>query len=171
MKSKIFLAIVGALLSTGSNAQTKFSEGISKVKGEQFKIEYTGLDRDLIVVYNVKSKHADGGPISDNPNAFPLKQEDIHFDVPAARAVIQKVLKPKNVMLHQNEEFVNVGITFERSGRISDIGYGLKKGTVISLEEIAEIDALIRKSITASFTVSTSKDYKFLIYDLGNITF
>ena len=85
-------------------------------------------------MYNVKSKHADGGPISDNPNALPLRRKDIHFDVTATNAIIQEVLKPKIGMLHQNEEFVNVGITFERSGKISDIGYGLKPNTLISLE-------------------------------------
>jgi hypothetical protein len=52
------------------------------------------------VVNNVKSKYAQGVKASDKPLPLPLKREDIHFDVPAANAIIQQVLKPKYNKLH-----------------------------------------------------------------------
>ena len=171
LKNQIFLTILGVLLTTGCYAQNKYSEGISKAKGEQFQITYTGLDNDLIVISNVKNKYAKGGPVSDNPNALPFRREDIHIDVPAANAIIQQVLKPKNEKLHQNEDFVNVLFRFERSGKLSDISFGLKPNTLISLEDIAEIDARLRGIISATYTGKAYKDHKTFMYSLGMIRF
>jgi len=171
MKTPISLIILGLLISTGCYAQNKFPEGISKVKNEQFQVEYTGIENELILVYNVKSRYTKGGSLSDNPLVLPFSQDDIHFDITAANAIIQKVLKPKNEKLHQNEDFVHVIFKFEQSGKLTDISYGFKKGTLISLEDIAEIDARLRKNITASFTGKAYKDYKFLIYYLRQIRF
>jgi len=171
MKTQLILLILGLLISAGCYAQNKYPDGISKVKGEQFQISYTGLNKDLIVVYNLKSKYTKGGPVSDNPNAFPFRQEDIHFDVPAAKAIIQQVLKLKLEKLRQNEDFINIGFTFEPSGKLTDIGYGVKKGTLISLKDIAEIDARFRSTTRATYTGTTYKDYKVLMYSLGTTWF
>jgi len=167
MKTQLFLIILGVLISTGCYAQNKYSEGISKVKGEQFQVSYTGLDKDVIVVYNLKNKYTKGIPLTDNPNALPLRREDIHFDVPAAKAIIQGVLKPKKEQLRQNENIISVQLIFERSGELSDIAYGLKRNTLISLKDIAEIDARFRSTISATYTGTAYKDYKVLTYSLG----
>ena len=171
MKTHLILITFGILIGTGCYAQNKFPEGLSEVKNEQFQITYTGLNKDLIVVYNVKGKHAKGGPASEKLYPLPYKREDIHFDKSAAYAIIQNVFNLKKEKLHQNDDFVTIGIEFEGSGRISDIDYGMKKGTLISLADIAEIDARLRKSITATFTGEVYKEYKFLRYSLGMIEF
>ncbi|NEU10161.1 hypothetical protein GZH53_17690 [Flavihumibacter sp. R14] len=171
MRIQLFFITLGSLISVGCYAQNMFKEGVSKVKNEQFKIEYAGLDNDMIVIYNLKSKHAKGGPVSDNPLAAPLKREDFHFDRSAAYAIIQGIVKAKLENLRKNEDFVQVILTFEKSGKLTDIGYGLKKTTLVSLGEIAEIDARLRDSIVATFTGNTYKEYNFLIYSLGIIKF
>jgi len=171
MKKQLFLLILSLLISTGCYAQNKFPEGISKVRGEQFQVSHTGLNNDRIVVYNVKGKHTKGGPVSDNPNALPYEREDIHFDIPAAKAIIREVLKLKTKELRQNEDFPLVILQFEQSGKLTDISYGFKKGTLISLEDIAEIDARLRRTIKATYTGITYKDYKILMYSLDIIRF
>jgi len=168
MKTQLFLIILGLLISAECYAQNKYPEGISKVKGEQFQISYTGMEKDLIVVYNVRSKYAEGGPKSDNP---PPKREDIHFDVPAAKAIIQQVLELKYEKLHQNEDFVNVQLIFERSGKLTGISYGLKKNTLITLEDVAEIDTRLRKTVIATYTGRDIKDHKIFLYSLGMFRF
>jgi len=171
MKKQLFLLILSLLISTGCYAQNKFPEGISKVKGEQFQVSHTGLNNDRIVVYNVKSKYAKGAVITDNPNALRLKREDIHFDITAANAIIREVLKPKAKKLRQNEDFPLVIFKFERTGKLTDISYGLKKNTLINLKDIAEIDTRLRRTIRATYTGITYKDYKVLMYSLGIIQF
>lgn len=170
MKNKlIFLILV--VLSTGCYAQNKYLEGLSKVNGEQFQITYSGPDNDFIVVYNVKSKYSKRVTASDNPRAQLVKREDFHFDKPAVKAIIQQVLKTKKQKLDQNEDFVHIEFVFEPSGKLADISYGVEKRTLISLDDLAEIDARLRKSINATFTGNAFKDYKFLSYSYGTIRF
>jgi hypothetical protein len=171
MKTLLIILTLGTLTCAGCYAQNKFPEGVSTVKNEQFKIEYTDWDKDFIVVYNVKSRHTKAGPESDDSFAPPIKRDDIHFDKTAPYTIIQKVLKPRLEKLHKNEDFVHIILVFEKSGKLSDVSYGLKKSTLISLEEIAEIDTRLRNSIVAAFTGDDYKKYKFIIYRLGTISF
>jgi len=171
MKNQLILIILGLLISTGCYVQNKYPEGVSKVRGEQFKIEYTGLENDRIVVYNLKGKLAQGEPISDKPYALRLKREDIHFDITAAKTIIREILKPKAKELRQSEDFPLVILHFERTGKLTDISYGFKKGTLVSLKDIAKIDARLRRTIRATYTGITYKDYKLLMYSLGIIQF
>lgn len=124
MKNQLFTIVLGVLIITGCYAQNKYSEGISKANGERFQITFTWPDKDLMVISNVKNKYEKGGSGSDNPNALPMRREDIHFDVPAARAIIQQVLKPRYKELNKCEGFLYVGLIFESSGKLSDISFG-----------------------------------------------
>ena len=171
MKNQLFTIALGVLIISGCYAQNKYSEGISKANGERFQITYTWPDKDLMVISNVKNKYEKGGPGSDNPNALPMRREDIHFDVPAAKAIIQQVLKPKYENLHKNEDFVHVDLIFESSGELSDITFGVMKNTLVSLEDLAEIDARLRNTLSATYTGREFKDHKIFIYNLGSTFF
>lgn len=158
------------VLASGCNAQNKYPKGVSNVNGETFQISYTGPDNDFIVVYNVKSKYS-GVAASDNPHALLVKREDIHFDVSAVKAIIQQAFKTKKEKLHSNKDFLHIEFNFERSGKLSDISYGVEKKTLISMEDLANIDTRLREVIRATFTGNAFNDYKYLSYSFGTIRF
>ena len=171
MKKSLILIILSVLITTGCYAQNKYPQGISKIKGEQFRISNSGLENDLIVVCNLKNKYALGGPNPENPNAPEYKREDIHFDVPAAKAIIHMVLQGKKEKLQQNEDFVHVDLIFKRSGKLSDVAYAVKKNTLITLADIAEIDAQLRNTLRATFTGNAYKEHRIFNYDFGSVRF
>ncbi|NEU09411.1 hypothetical protein GZH53_13885 [Flavihumibacter sp. R14] len=91
--------------------------------------------------------------------------------MPAAKAIIQKVLQGKKEKLQQNEDYVHVDLIFERSGKLSDITYAVKKNTLITLADLAEIDAQLRFTLGATFTGNAYKEHKIFNYDFGSVRF
>jgi hypothetical protein len=171
MKNIIILASI-TFFYIQSSAQTRLTPGEIKGKHDTF-IVYE-LDSSLMMdtikrigVNSKSNKYSKGIPYPKIKHPLPINQNtDIHVDKNAVRQIINEVLNVKLGALKRNKENIDVAFDFYPNGAIADVGYTLRKNTVITLQDIEEVDQRLRSTIKATFTGRAYLQYEAIYYPI-----
>ena len=162
------------------SAQTKLTPGEIKGKHDTFIIKQ--IDQSLmmdtikrIVVYSKSNLYNNGIPYSkvEKDRSFlPMNpKRDMHVNNDAIKQIVYNVLNNKLDALKHNKEIMNIILKFHPDGQITDIGLGLHENTLITLQEIEDIDRQLRVNIKATFTGKQYLQYIAINYDVPGIIF
>ncbi|WP_179414249.1 hypothetical protein HDF19_16055 [Mucilaginibacter sp. E4BP6] len=174
---KIILTIALLIIFIKCSAQTKLTPGEIQGKHDTFivnKLSYHDSVR-YIDIYSKSNKYNNGIPYTKeekNRTFVPMDfRKDLHVDKDAAKQIIYTILSDKLAALKNNKETMSVLVEFETDGKITDISFTLKEDTLVSLEDIEQIDYSLRKNITATFTGENYKHYIAINYNFPVIIF
>jgi hypothetical protein len=178
MKKIIFFLLIWFALSKCS-AQTRLIPGEIKGKHDTFIIQKYPKPFDTInniVISSKKNKYNNGIPYTaaEKSGKFvPMHlKTDIQVDNGAIKQIVFAVLGEKLNSLKNNKEVMSYILYFKHDGQISDISFGLHKNTLITLQEIEEIDRRLRTTVKATFTGKAYLQYEVVNYNIApQITF
>ncbi len=89
---------------------------------------------------------------------------DMHVNVDEIKPIVYGVLDGKIKRLKQNKERIEFDLIFKPNGEIVDITFFLNENTLISAQEIEEIDTQLRSKIKATFTGKQYVNYEVIRY-------
>lgn len=148
-------------------AQTKLLPG--KLKGKYHSYIVSKIPKNIgdtgkfIGIENKVNKYPTGIPYSveEKKRTFlPMDpKKDIHVDNNIIKQVVLSVLNYKLEALKKNKETLSIIFVFEPSGKLTDIGFFPKEKTIISLEDIENIDTKLRQTVKVTFTGTQYKYY------------
>ena len=167
MKKIIFLLLI-CFICIQSSAQTRLIPGELKGKQDTFIIQKLDEPWDTIkyiIVSSKSNKYSQGIPRPKVRHLLPVNQNmDIHVDKNAVKQIIDEVLSQKLAALHKGKEKIDVAFDFHPNGELTDISYGLRENTLITLQDIEEIDQRLRSAIRATFTGRAYLQYEAIYY-------
>lgn len=176
MKIFITSAII-SLIVWHCNAQQKIIPGEIKGSTDTFivsKVQQFDSAKH-IGIYSKSNKYNKGIPYSraEKSGAFlPMNPKtDIHVDNNAIKQIIFDVLNKKLEALHDNKEHINLILKFEPTGKMTDIIFDIKDGSLINIQEIEKIDHQLRAKVKATFTGKQYLQYVAINYYPPNISF
>jgi len=146
------------------SAQTRLMPGILKGKHDTFVVEKLKLADSLIVVYSKGNKYVNGLPRPKVPHFLPMGRFDVHVDNNAIKQLIYSALKTKLADLKKNKESIITNFDFYPNGQISDISFGLHENTLVTLQDIEDIDQKLRVTVKATFTGKAYLQYEAIYY-------
>jgi hypothetical protein len=143
------------------SAQTRLTTG--KIKGKHATFIVYQLQSSLMMdtikrigVDSKNNKYNNGIPYSKaekDRRFLPMNpKKDIHINNDAIKQIILGVLGNKLDAMKRNKEEMSLILKFEPDGKLTDIGFTLHENTLISIQNIEEIDHQLRASIKATFT-------------------
>jgi len=175
---KITISLSISLVFTLCSAQARLTPGELKGKLGTFIIKKLDEPFDTtkhIVVYSKSNKYNNGVPYSKaekDPQFLPMNpKKDTHVNNEAINQIVYSVLNKKLDALKRNKEQMNLIFDFEPDGKLTDISFGLNENTLITLQDIEEIDRQLRASIKATFTGKQYLRYIAISYYVPSITF
>ena len=153
-------------------AQTRLLAGEVKSNNKTFivhKIKPMLSDTEKIIsVYSKSNKYNNGIPYSKaekDPRFLPMNQvTDMHVNVDEIKPLVYGVLGDKIRRLKQNKESIEFDLIFKPNGEIVDMTFFLNENTLISAQEIEEIDTQLRNKIKATFTGKQYLNYEAIPY-------
>jgi len=174
MKKIIYFLIISATCITCA-AQTRLTPGEIKGKHETFTIHlFKSMTTDtqkLLVVYSKSNKYNKGIPRAKNPNAIPYNPKtDVHVNNDSIRSIIYRVLNNIDE-LKKNKEEMGLIFAFELNGDLTQITFSLHGNTLITLQQIEEIDKQLRANVKASFTGKWYSQFPVIDYHPPKIIF
>lgn len=89
---------------------------------------------------------------------------DIHIDFDQIKQIAYNVLKPKWKDLKNNSEKMNILLVLKQDGSMWDVSFGLNENTLVTAEEIEQIDSKIRSGVRATFTGKRYLQYEAISY-------
>jgi hypothetical protein len=180
MKKIIFFLLI-SFIYIQCSAQTRLIPGEMKGKDETFiidKIQQFASDKIAqIGVYSKGNKYNSGIPYSKaqielGRRFLPINpKRDVHVNNAAVKQIVYGVLSKQLDALKQNREDIDFLFVFEPNGTLVDISYILPENTLISLQDIEEIDLLLRANIKATFTGKQYLQYIAINYHPPIIVF
>ena len=165
MKTLIYFLL--SFIYVGARAQTPIKIGKIKAKHEIFIIhelrKLAGNDSPKIVVYSESNKYNNGMPQPKNEKySMLINPQDLHMDVNLVKPIVFEVLSNKLQQLKANKETLVIIMNFTTQGEACDVSFSMKKNTVISIEDIEEIDSRLRKTIHMTFIGQQYKNHEVL---------
>ena len=155
MKTFIYILLAFFSVSTCS-AQTRLSPGRINAKHGTFIInkhdKRSFETHTKIVIYSESNKYNNGLPRPRTHNAIPINPKDIHENIDDVKPIVYGILNKKLDALKQAHEEMYILINFKTTGEVADIVFSLNENTVVTLEEIEEIDLKLRANIKVTFT-------------------
>jgi hypothetical protein len=179
MKKLIFIFLIGCFIIPCS-AQTRLVAGEMKAKHDTFIVKE--IDSKLlmdsikrIVVYSKSNLYNKGIPYSEaekNRRFLPMNpKKDTHVDNGAVKQIVYNVLNNKLSALKKNAETMDLILVFHPDGKLTDVAFGLRENTLVTLQDIEEIDRRLRTEIKASFTGKQYAYYIAINYYIPTIIF
>ncbi|WP_316843886.1 hypothetical protein [Pedobacter psychrodurus] len=170
MKNRIYL-ILFLFFGTSYPAQSQLKPGKYNIDNGEFvvkKYDYPGQIR-----YSVRKlgKYEKGNPVPKDPNAIPVRTNEIHFDISKIKALTTEKLGAKLASFKKNEAVISIFLSFEQNGNVASISYILKNVNEITVNEISQIDKKIRNNIIAKFSGTGYLNFPVINYPAIYIRF
>ncbi|MDB5116297.1 MAG: hypothetical protein JWQ79_1789 [Mucilaginibacter sp.] len=151
------------LLYLQCSAQTKLVAGEFKGRHETVVVKnamsFNSVDH--IFVY-LKSNHYINGNPHPKKRPVPMRPKDLQINTEEIKPIVTKVLASKLLQLKQNKEEMNVQFMFNTKGAVIDVYFNLHANTLITVEDIEEIDKLLKNNVKASFTGIDYRNYEVI---------
>jgi len=175
MKNIIYSLLISVTCITCS-AQTRLTPGEIKGKHETFIIKLIQpLPNDtqkLWVVSSKSNKYNNGIHSPQNRILIPMdEKKDVHVNNDTIKLIIYQILNNKLNALKTNKDVVGLIFIFKPNGRLTDIVFSMHSNTLITLQEIEEIDKQLRAHIKATFTRKYYLQYEAINYYPPDIIF
>ncbi len=163
---KIIILLLICFIKLQSSAQTRLMPGEMKGKHDTFIIhKLKPFDSvNYIVVYSKGNKYNNGIPSPKVPHFIPMSYLDTHVDNKTIKQIVYTVLNKKLAALKQNKETMTTNFDFYPNGQICDASFGLHENTLITLQDIEEIDQELRATLKATFTGKQYLQYEVIYY-------
>jgi hypothetical protein len=178
MKERIIYCLFISVLFISCKAQKPLRTGIVNYKDKAFKIYTSGVNASGKIIHYFGIQEKDGKYIDSlPPNAkpyywlIPIEKNEVVFDEQRITEIVKEVLKDKLNKLHQQEEYLGIRFYFDKDGSIGMISMLAKNPTIISVKEIYQIQANLKKEIKATFKGNAWKDYGVIKRELPDIRF
>ena len=113
-----------------------------------------------IIVSAASNKYDKGIPYPKKPIPFPINPRDIHVNKQDVKPIIYNVLYNDPSNLRRNKEIIDIDFIFKPNGEVTDIVFGLRENTLITIQEIEDIDQQLRANIKATFTGTRQLQYE-----------
>jgi hypothetical protein len=163
MKNLIY-CIPLCLLYIQCSAQKPIALG--EVKGKQTTFVVNELkpfnSEKNIIIYSKNNKYNNGVPYPKNPSLPPLPLRYVTVNKADVKPIVYDILKQKIDLLQRNKETIAVHVLFKTTGEVADISFTLHENTLITIQEIEEIDKQLRSKIKASFTGKQYFEYEVI---------
>lgn len=164
---KLFCVVISVLIVINCKAQKRLEAGKVTVKNHTFSVTaYQSVVKGsprAIVISNIENKYRNGIP-SPKPGLIPMGLHDIHIDFDQIKQIAYNVLKPKWKDLKNNSEKMNILLVLKQDGSMWDVSFGLNENTLVTAEEIEQIDSKIRSGVRATFTGKRYLQYEAISY-------
>lgn len=157
-------------------AQKNLNVGTFQIHGKTFKIAEPIMKslngKGSIIISNPNYKYQNVPPPSPKVlDPFPMQKKDIYFDLEQVRKIVYSRLNTKLPQLKLDGETLTMNFTFSQNGSLVNVGYILRAETRVSLEDVKNIDDLLKSEIKATFTGTDYLQYEVISYSFPTIIF
>ncbi|UKT64288.1 hypothetical protein [Pedobacter mucosus] len=176
MKTICKFILLQLLVVSISHGQNRIQPGIYTIKNKKYEVIRTNVfseaSNEKIIISSVDNKYFHSAPPRPKVQyPFPMQLKDIHVDNDRAKSIILNVLKDKLDMLKSENDTLGIRIVFMENGKIGGITYMLKPSTIITIDNIDQIEKLFKAELKAKFTGIDYLQYKLISYSLPSVIF
>lgn len=171
MKMTRFITLLGFILLCFQVFAQKLKPGTNvKLNDEIFTVkEYERIPNRISIINSNNRYVRNGIPKSKKGfDAPPISRKDLHFDNEKYQSIINDVFKSNRSLLRSRKETASVSTIFQKNGDLSDILHiSMKKGTIITASELADLIKRLKAEIKMTFTGKEYLDHPVIIYNFS----